>query len=1280
MVLVMKPSPQEIHAFCPTVPAELAAAHCARLPERYFQEFCLDEVAAHLRGLAQLSSEHPVELLIRAEAGNRFECTILAFDRPGIFALIAGLLTGSGADIHEGAVFTYSSAAELRQVHDRRRGRDEALRALRDPHLRKRIIDRFSGTYQAPLQPVEWRAGLEQRIRDLFVLLETGDAEAEAAAKSRVNELVAQQLSHITFAAADVLFPVRIDVDNNAREDCTRLHVISQDTPAFLYALSNALSLHGVSIEQVRIETRGARIQDEIDITRLGGGRITDPTKLNRIKLSVLLTKQFTYFLGNAPDPYTALARFEQLVKDVLALPEQGRWVEWLSEPLILRDLARLLGASDFLWEDFVRLQYETLIPMLRPHVRGRRFAGPLHSMSARLRKALRGKEGIDQKKAALNEFKDREIFLVDLDHILTPAIDFQALAARLTGLAELVVSTALDIAAEQMRGRYGLPRTVAGLEAGMAVFGLGKLGGAALGYASDIELLFVYDDNGTTDGPETISNAEYFNRLVQETVGCIKAKRDGIFNIDLRLRPHGKDGPLAVSLAAFCGYYGARGSAHSYERLALVRLRWLAGRRELGERVERLRDGLVYGADAISPSQIRELRERQFVEKNVSGRVNAKFSPGGLVDLEYDVEILQVMYGRERPDLRTPRLHEALNALAEAGVITPKESRHLLLAYDFLRRLINGLRMLRGSARDLFLPPLESMEFLHLARRMGYTPQPAMTPDRQLRLDFDTHTAVVRAFVERHFGPDSLPGPATGNVADLILLDQVSPALQERVLHAAGFIDPARAAVNLRRLAGEGELRNSFARLAVLACDMLSRQPDPDMALNNWERFMHEHQHTARHYYETLLSQPTRLEILLNLFSGSQFLADTLIRYPQFLEWVTDPEVLHRVRQRREVEEELRQMAAAAADYPEWLDQLRRLRRREILRIGTRDLCLNATPDCIAEELSNLADAIISVALEQVWRKLQSDGRLPLPAAVMARKFCVMAFGKLGGVELNYSSDVDLLGVFSDRPPAGWPQAADAATYESVFAAAMEQLRSALTSHTAEGYAYRVDLRLRPYGRAGTLVTSVSRLSRYYEEAAALWEVQALLKMRAVAGNVAVGKRFLTRQRRLLRQSRTGQDVFASIKHMRDAAIERVQTGQRKGVDIKAGRGSIRDVEFLVQGLQLIHLSRHPGLFTGNTLDALQALADHGIIGRDESGQLRTDYLFLRKIEHYLQLFEDRQVHTLPVTENEMSKLARRVFGSAFTAAAFLREVEACRTRVRGTCEALALAAKTSG
>lgn len=855
--------------------------------------------------------------------------------------------------------------------------------------------------------------------------------------------------------------------------------------------------------------------------------------------------------------------------------------------------------------------------------------------------------------------FKDREIFLLDLDHILTPGSDFRHLSEGLTRLAEAVVGAAVGLSRERLAARHGLPQTVAGLEARCAVLGLGKLGGGGLGYASDIELLFVYSDSGSTSGPRVISNAEFFDQLVRDAVRLIEAKQEEIFHVDLRLRPYGLAGPAACSLESFCQYYGPQGEAHALERLALVRLRAIGGDEALGAQIERIRDELLYAGSRLPLDELRAARQKQFEDKTPAGSLNAKFSPGALVDLETTVQLLQVGFGVDRPVLRTPRIWEALDSLAAEGILLELEAERLRPAYIFFRRLINSLRMLRGSARDLMLPALDSDEYMHLARRMGYRAGVALSPARQLHLEFETHTASIRVFVEAHLGRAALPGPAGGNVADLILSESLPEPLVRKILANAGFRDAEKAFVNLQSLAGRGA-RNEFAKLALLATDFLQHQPDPDMALNNWERFTRSLREPGRHY-RLLLAQPRRLDILMSIFSGSQFLSDVLIRHPEFFGWATLPENLRRVRTREQVRALFQALSSRAGSHEEWLELLRRYRLREILRIGIRDIFLGQPLDIIVGELSSVAEAVLEVSLERIWRERGQSGG--------SADFCVLAFGKLGGSELNYSSDLDLLGLYAED--GGAPE-----DYRRV----METLSHDLSRHLEEGIAYRVDLRLRPYGKSGELAYSLKSLVRYFREEASVWEIQALIKARPVAGNLALGERFLSQVRPGARQPLDAAQVIGSIEHMRSLTLKKLARGLLQATNIKLGAGGIRDIEFLVQGLQLIHAKTVLGgedyLRAGNTCYALDSLRQADVLPAPAASRLKQDYIFLRRLEHYLQLYEDRQTHSLPREHGEIDILAKRLEGGKADAPGFLARLLACRERVEAAYRSYLLGA----
>ncbi|MFP4644897.1 MAG: hypothetical protein ACLFM0_11125, partial [Spirochaetales bacterium] len=829
----------------------------------------------------------------------------------------------------------------------------------------------------------------------------------------------------------------------------------------------------------------------------------------------------------------------------------------------------------------------------------------------------------------------------------------------------------------------------------------------------------------------KSVRNGEFFEQLFRSAVRMIRARREGIFQTDLRLRPHGEDGPLAVKLERFVEYYAAGGPAHSAERLALTRLRHVAGDAEFAARVVRIRDEILYQRDSVRVPAVRELRKTQLSEKLDGTRLNAKFSPGGLVDLEYNVQILQITHGRHNPALRCPGIHDALAGLRDDGTIGEEDTEAIIAAYRFLRRLINGLRMLRGNAQDLFMPEVDRPEYSHLARRMGYRRGKELSEADQLKVDVETHTAVVRGFVERYLGADAIPGEVEGGPADLVLSPSLSPARRAEILARAGIRDPERATENIRTIADYTGDNAALSRVLVLAWDPLRRVADADMALNNWERFVRSCPSPAGHIGD-ILGQPQRLDILFTIFASSQFLSDILASDTDIFSWITTRETVETRYDDASLSRALRAELRAVAGYARrpdeaaretgalprevggysrdaWLAALRRFRKRHILRIGTRDICLGESLPVVTREIASLARAIVRVSLEAVWcrargrcavdggstdagrspggdssapadaehrggeprkehQPTESDKTATTAAGVTAatspalpaspRRLAVFAFGKLGGAELNYSSDIDLLAVFEPSGAEG-----ELAAYTSI----VRELIRDLADFTSEGQCYRVDMRLRPHGNAGPLVVPSERALSYYRNEAGLWEKQALLKLSQVAGDPAAGRRFQAGIRELFTDAADPEDARSGVSALRAQAVE--QNGASKSsllarnrpgaspsaaapalseTDIKNGTGGIRDIEFAVQVLQLMHAHREPQLVIGNTLDALEALKTAGIISPERTAMLARWYSMLRKVEHFLQLYGDRQLHTIPSDDRSRERLAGTVGGGA--------------------------------
>jgi glutamate-ammonia-ligase adenylyltransferase len=485
----------------------------------------------------------------------------------------------------------------------------------------------------------------------------------------------------------------------------------------------------GVHIARVVVSTDGDRVRDTLYVTDARGQKITSPEKLRELRTTTALIKQFTHLLPRSPNPEHALTHFSDFLAQLLSRPEWTKEFAFVEKREVMEALAQLLGVSDFLWEDFLRMQHENLFPIVRD-VKSLQKAKSQKQMQQECAKSLRQAQSFEDKKAALNAYKDREMFRIDMRHILGRSATFEEFSAELTDLAEVVIQSALDISIERLLKTQNSKLKTQNSK--LVICALGKCGGREMGFASDVELMFIYADG---------KRAGFFENLVAMVRDSIIARREGIFEIDLRLRPYGSKGALATSMEAFEQYFGAGGPAWAYERQALVKLRPIAGDVKLGQQVEAIRDRICYSGKPFDWAAMQDMRRRQLEHLVAHGAINVKLSPGGLVDVEYFVQGLQMTHGHLHPELRCPNTAQAMRALVEVGYLADNYES-LRTAYDFLRRLIDALRVVRGNAKDLTLPPADSEEFAFLARRL----QDASV--EQLRRDVEEQMNAVRRVV----------------------------------------------------------------------------------------------------------------------------------------------------------------------------------------------------------------------------------------------------------------------------------------------------------------------------------------------------------------------------------------------------------------------------------------------------------------------------------------------------------------------------------------------------
>jgi glutamate-ammonia-ligase adenylyltransferase len=495
----------------------------------------------------------------------------------------------------------------------------------------------------------------------------------------------------------------------------------------------------------------------------------------------------------------------------------------------------------------------------------------------------------------------------------------------------------------------------------------------------------------------------------------------------------------------------------------------------------------------------------------------------------------------------------------------------------------------------------------------------------------------------------------AARNIQDLLLAPELSFEQVSNLLRPYRFEDFKKADANLQSIADEPSVRERLADILDPFLTSLSESADPDQGLNHFERFTRAAFSKAS-LLSYLQSFPGLIPPVMKVFGGSPFLSEILIRNPEYFYLVFDPSVLAKGRKRSEMLREISAAARRVKTKEEQTDLLRILKRKEILRIGVRDLLREASVEETLTELSDLAEGLIRAAYlicEKEMRRKHGAPRGPKTKSRSKGKktsrpgFTVVAMGKLGGRELNFSSDVDLIYLYTSS--AGRTSGASGARESRIsnveyFRRLAQEITTALNVRSEQGYVYRVDLRLRPEGEMGLIAQPLQGYRRYYASRGETWERLALIKAWPMAGDLSLGKAFLKMVSPFVYGQAFGPPEFREVKGLKNRVDEKVAEEGQTAVHVKLGQGGIREIEFSVQSLQLAFGRKRAGLRGRNTLAALKKLRGAGLMSKEEALSLSRAYLFLRDVENKLQMVDDLQTHLFPTDPREIGRLAARL------------------------------------
>jgi glutamate-ammonia-ligase adenylyltransferase len=814
--------------------------------------------------------------------------------------------------------------------------------------------------------------------------------------------------------------------------------------------------------------------------------------------------------------------------------------------------------------------------------------------------------------------------------------------ARELSWLATGVLEAAVRFHYVSLCAQHGPPdgRTAVG-PSGFCVLGMGKLGGTELNFSSDVDLLYVYDRDGRTQGPQAIDHFAFYARLAEEVTRAIGAT-PFVFRVDLDLRPEGRSGPIVNSLRALELYYEAQGAP--WERFALLKALPIAGDLAVGEDGLRRLGPFVWRKylDLGAVEEMRALKARAEREAGRRGKQDLKLGPGGIREVEFFVQALQLLHGGKDRNLRARATLPALERLLFAGLISSRDRDELAEAYVFLRRLEHRLQMV--AERQTHALPDDPAERARLARRAGY-PGTRDEASQALDRDLQLHRGRVEARFRDLLRVAGGGAPEADPNATLAADPQAEPDERLQALRALGFLDAEASAAELVRLARRRETPFSPAappdlqQLAPRLLQEAAAAPDPDQALRHLADLFGQLSN-PRAISELLLGSPRTARLLFSLFGSSDFLSRSLLRHPELIDQLVHRGSAPLVRAPEELRAELRGRLTSDTEHD--LTELRRFRLEELLRIGVHDVAGALDADLVPQQLSDVAEACVAACLDLAIAEVQRRDGVARHPDGSAASLVVIGLGKLGGRELGYHSDLDLLFLYSGP---GETDGARRASNHEHFARVAQRLISHLTLPLREGSLYRIDTRLRPSGSAGPLVVSFDALATYHAREARLWERQALLRARAVAGDPALFERAA---REVLEPSLfrklDPKEASRELLAMRERMEREIADESFARYNSKLGRGGLVDVEFAVQFLQLVHGSSHPSVRISSTLAALAELRRAGLLAEPAAAPLARGYRFLRRVESRLRIVRDRAISHLPTSGRELILLARRL------------------------------------
>ncbi len=849
-----------------------------------------------------------------------------------------------------------------------------------------------------------------------------------------------------------------------------------------------------------------------------------------------------------------------------------------------------------------------------------------------------------------LRRFRRREMVRIAWRDLAGWA-DLSETMADLSALADSCLQQALSLLHKRQCLKYGIPTGSDGSHQYLVALGMGKLGAEELNFSSDIDLIFAYPETGkTVGGPKSISNEEFFVRLCRCLLNVISAATpDGIvFRIDTRLRPYGENGPIVMSFDGMEAYYQREG--REWERYAWIKARVVADEKGAGESLMKRLKPFVYRRylDFGVFESLRNMKQQISMEvKRKKMKENIKLGPGGIREIEFFGQIFQLTRGGVTPLLQERCILKVLKVLVLENYISRNVCDELTKAYVFLRNTEHRLQ--EFSDRQTHKLPSDYAGRCCLAASMGFDSWESFA------LHIGKHTEIVH----RHFNKlltikEKKPEDRNQIIeAELkgIWQNLVENEQAKNTLSAIGFDQPDEALRLLDHLRNDRatrtlsiEGRNRLNKLIPFILKEIGKSERPAIALNRIVDLIKTIEKRSC-YIALLLENPAALSHLVRLSNASPWIVSFLAHHPVLLDELLDPRTLYSPPERSELEKTIRRKLELIPpeDIEYQIQELCIFKQMSMLRVAAADVTGAVKLMKVSDYLTSIAEIIVNKVLESAWNHLIKKYGMPtsfLNGKTCGRGFAVIAYGKLGGFELGYDSDLDL--VFLHAGTAGQTkggvQSIDNAQF---FARLGQRVVHILTTHTSAGRLYEVDMRLRPSGSSGLLVSHIEAFEDYQAKKARTWEHQAIIKARAISGDDCLVKHFEQIRKNVLSLPRIKAELQEEVGSMREHMRKELLSPEPGIFDLKQGAGGIVDIEFLVQYLVLLKSCEHVELlkWTDN-VRLLETLIETGIIDWSAANVLKEAYLTCRSAAHRLSL----QKKPAKVSENKFRSLRERV------------------------------------